>query len=137
MMYALDTNIISYLLRGNENVLDSFEREIIQAGNSFVIPPLVVYELRRWLHDNPTPSLIIFAKGFDALYQSVRSHTVMLANSWEKAAEIYIMLKQKGQLIEEADILIAAYCMVNDYVLVTNNMRHFERINGLKHVNWC
>lgn len=137
MIYALDTNIISYLLKGNENVINSFEREILQAGNAFVIPPVVVYELQRWLYDNPTHNLILFANEFDALYQSVRSCSTMFADSWEKAADIYITLKQKGMLIDEADILIAAYCIVNDYVLVTNNTRHFERIADLNYVDWC
>ena len=137
MIYALDANIISYFLKGTGEVEECFDREIIRAGNTYVIPPVVIYELRRWLHDNPTPNLLKFAKELDALYRSVRNRAEMSAASWEKAAEIYIELKQKGKLIDEADIFIAAYCIVNNYVLVTNNTRHFERIAGLKHVNWC
>jgi len=53
-----------------------------------------------------------------------------------KAADVYIDLKQKGQLIGDADILITAYCLANNYTLVTNNTGDFGRINGLKHVNW-
>ncbi len=30
-----------------------------------------------------------------------------------------------GELIEDADIFIAAMCLKNDYVLVTNNVKHF------------
>jgi tRNA(fMet)-specific endonuclease VapC len=137
MIYALDTNIISYLFRGKEETRKHFEQEIVQSDNSYVIPPVVVYELQRWLHDNPTPKLLAFAKVFEELYQSVRDNAEMTAASWEKAAELFITLKQKGQLIEEADILIAAYCIVNDYTLVTNNIRHFEKVLGLKYVNWC
>lgn len=36
----------------------------------------------------------------------------------------------------DSDILIAAYCIVNDYTLVTDNTSDFERIEGLKFVNW-
>jgi tRNA(fMet)-specific endonuclease VapC len=39
-------------------------------------------------------------------------------------------------VIGDADILIAAYCLVNDYTLVTNNTNDFNRIDGLKLVNW-
>ena len=60
----------------------------------------------------------------------------MSAPAWEKAAEVYLQLKQKGELIGDADVLIAAYCMVNDYVLVTENIKHFSRIEGLKYANW-
>jgi predicted nucleic acid-binding protein len=36
----------------------------------------------------------------------------------------------------DGDYLIAAFCIVKDYTLVTGNTRHFERIDGLKYVNW-
>ena len=55
---------------------------------------------------------------------------------WNKAVEIYIALKQKGKLIKEADILIAAYCLVNGYTLITRNIKDFNRIDGLNFVNW-
>lgn len=136
MIYALDTNIISYLFKGKGEVEKYFEQEIIQAGNAYVIPPVVVFEITRWLNDNPTPNLLNFAKCFDVLYKSVRDKADMTAATWEKAADIYISLKQKGKLIDDADIFIAAYCVVNDYTLVTNNTHHFERIIGLKFVDW-
>ena len=37
---------------------------------------------------------------------------------------------------DDGDIFIAAQCIVNDYTLVTDNTGDFERINGLKTVNW-
>ena len=54
----------------------AFRFGIIQGGNSFVIPPLVIFELRRWLLDNPTPNLMAFAQEFDTIYQSVRNSAV-------------------------------------------------------------
>ncbi|TRZ87701.1 MAG: type II toxin-antitoxin system VapC family toxin [Methanosarcinales archaeon] len=54
----------------------------------------------------------------------------------EKAAEIYAYLKKEGNLIEDADILMAATALVEDLVLVTNNMNHFGRIKGLELENW-
>jgi len=35
-----------------------------------------------------------------------------------------------------ADILIAAYCLANNFTLVTRNTRDFERVEGLNFVNW-
>jgi predicted nucleic acid-binding protein len=49
MTYALDTNTISYLFRGEGNVEKHFQQEIILAGNPYVIPLIVVFELKRWL----------------------------------------------------------------------------------------
>lgn len=39
-------------------------------------------------------------------------------------------------LIEDADLFIAAVCIVNDLQLITNNKKHFSRIHGLKTENW-
>ena len=54
----------------------------------------------------------------------------------DKAAEIYRYLKSNGLMIDENDIYIAAIAIVNDCTLVTANTRHFERVEGLKFVNW-
>ncbi len=53
-----------------------------------------------------------------------------------KAGEIYADLRKKGELISDADILIAAIVLANDSVLVTNNTDHFKRIKNLKIENW-
>ena len=134
--YALDTNTVSYFLRGEGNVDNYFEQEIIQFDNLYVIPFIVVYEIKRWLFDKPNCPLKIFAQEFNNLFHPVQDKAEMPADVWDKAADIYITLKQKGQLIGDVDILIAAYCLMNDYTLVTSNMKDFERIDGLQLVNW-
>jgi tRNA(fMet)-specific endonuclease VapC len=54
----------------------------------------------------------------------------------DQAAKIYANLRKAGQLIEDADILIAAIALVNDMTLVTNNTSHFSRIAGLQLEDW-
>lgn len=49
-----------------------------------------------------------------------------------KAAEIYGDLARRGQLVSDADILIAASALVHGLGVVTNNERHFQRIKGFK-----
>jgi tRNA(fMet)-specific endonuclease VapC len=41
-----------------------------------------------------------------------------------------------GQVIGEMDMMIAAHSLAARAVLVTNNVRHYERIPGLVLVNW-
>lgn len=41
-------------------------------------------------------------------------------------------LRQQGRLIGDFDLLIAATAMAADVALVTDNTRHFERVDGLK-----
>jgi len=54
----------------------------------------------------------------------------------EKSAEIYAYLKKDGNLIEDADILMASIAIVEDLVLITNNINHFKRVKGLETENW-
>ena len=54
----------------------------------------------------------------------------------EKTAEIYVYLKKEGNLIEDADILMASTAIVEDLVLITNNIKHFKRVKGLRIDNW-
>jgi tRNA(fMet)-specific endonuclease VapC len=54
----------------------------------------------------------------------------------DKAAELYAELRTHGQLIEDADLLLAAIALVHDMTLVTNNTAHFARITGLQVEDW-
>lgn len=64
---------------------------------------------------------------------------VMLEESYESTkigGDIYGTLKRNGNLLNDADIIIASIVKSRDSVLVTNNEEHFRRINGLKVENW-
>ena len=53
-----------------------------------------------------------------------------------RAADIYADLRARGQLIPDADILVAATAIENGLVLATNNLSDFVRIPGLQIDNW-
>jgi tRNA(fMet)-specific endonuclease VapC len=54
----------------------------------------------------------------------------------DRAAELYAELRARGQLIEDADLLIAAMALVHEMTLVTHNTAHFVRIMGLQVEDW-
>ena len=136
MIYALDTSTISYYLRGEGRVNENFHQEIITSGNVYTISYFSAYEIMRWLNYKPTRITQFYATKFDLMFKNVSGLADMPGAVWDKAVEVYIALQSKGQLIGDADILIAAYCLVNDYTLVTRNISDFNRIDGLKVVNW-
>jgi tRNA(fMet)-specific endonuclease VapC len=45
-------------------------------------------------------------------------------------------LEQSGKLIDANDLLIAAQVLALGHVLVTDNEREFDRVEGLRHENW-
>jgi predicted nucleic acid-binding protein len=131
MTFALDSNIVSHILKRDATVLANY-RKAMDDAIDIVIPPIVYYEVQRGLLARGMTKRLA---EFDELCQSalqVEFDTMV----WQKAAQIYASLFQQGRPIDEGDYLIAAYCVANDFTLVTNNTRHFERVNGLKIVNW-
>lgn len=130
MTFALDTNIVTYALKGDEDVLSSIVSEV-KKGNDIIIPPTVYYETIRWLKLLNSQKKI---KSFDKLHRDVIES--LGRGVLDKAADIYAGLKRNGNIIDDGDILIAAFCIINNYTLVTNNAKHFKIIDGLQYVNW-
>lgn len=54
----------------------------------------------------------------------------------DRGAYLYADLNRRGQLIGDADILIAATALEHGLVLATANVRHFSRISGLQIDDW-
>ena len=131
MTYVLDTNIISYFLNKDLEVRSAF-KQAVSEGNDFAVSPVVYYEIKRWLVlKNATAKLKAFE---ELLLKSIKSDLTVW--TWEKAVDIYVALHKKGQPVDDSDIMIAAFCIVNDYTLVTNNTKHFQNIDELKITNW-
>jgi tRNA(fMet)-specific endonuclease VapC len=51
-------------------------------------------------------------------------------------AEVRTDLEQAGQRLDEPALRIAAIALSRDLTLVTGNVRHFERVKGLRVENW-
>ncbi|TFG05081.1 MAG: type II toxin-antitoxin system VapC family toxin [Promethearchaeota archaeon] len=55
----------------------------------------------------------------------------------EKSAEIYDRLEEKGQRIDDNDILIAGIMLSNGInKLITQNIKHFEKIEGIEIIKY-
>lgn len=57
-----------------------------------------------------------------------------------ESTEIFGLLKAQlevsGNRLDDFDLIIASCAMAHNLTLVTNNTKHFERIDGLKLANW-
>jgi predicted nucleic acid-binding protein len=128
--YALDTNIISYYLKGNEKIINKISEE--GRENIIVIPPIAYYEARRDLvYLNASRKL----QAFGNLYSKTGINSID-KEILDIAILVYTQTRKIGFVIEDADILIAACCIQNNYILVTNNTKHFEGIENLQIENW-
>jgi len=131
MIYALDSNIISYFLKKDEKIRERFATET-NAGNQFTISTIVYFEVERWLLEI---GAIRKHMEFRRMCRDVPPEEFNL-DVWNIAAELYVETRKQGRPIDDVDLMIAAFCIANGYTLVTNNARHFDFINRLQVVNW-
>jgi len=74
-------------------------------------------------------------KDFDKIRQKYEMLGTDSETVLDTASEIYANLKRRGELLPDADILIAAVALNYNLTLVTDD-NHFNRIEGLKIENW-
>lgn len=53
-------------------------------------------------------------------------------NASKKAASIFEALRKEGALIDTLDLMIASIALAHDVSVLTKNVKHFERVKGLK-----
>lgn len=101
-------------------------------GKEIFINGMSYYEIKRgFLAANATTQL----RKFELLCKEFGLVFLDTQNIFDRAAEIYADLKQRGKLIGDADILIASIVNFRNFILVSDDT-DFNRINGLKIENW-
>lgn len=131
MTYVLDTNIITAILKGNERIKQIAQRVMLE-GEEIFINVISYYEIKRGLLAiNATAQL----SKFESLCRKFGLVLLDTRDIFDIASEIYADLKGNGQLIGDADILIASMVRYKKFVLVSNDT-DFNRIKGLEIENW-
>jgi len=57
-------------------------------------------------------------------------------SSVSASAEMYAQTRAKGTPVDDVDLLITGIARVNDWILVTHNRKHYEKIEGLEIDDW-
>ncbi len=129
--YLLDTDIIIYWLKNKYPKINNKIKQISE--NCIYISSITVAELYFGAFNSKQKDKNIFL--IDKLLK-----TINVINFDENIGKIFgnikADLKNKGQLINDSDLFIAATAISNNMILVTNNERHFKRIITLKVENW-
>lgn len=130
MRYLMDTNILSALVRSPRGPI--FER-IGERGEDNVYTSVVVAAELRYG---------VARKGSERLSRQVEAilDAIDIAPIRPPTDRIYgdirWYLERSGSPIGANDLLIAAQALSEDSTLVTDNMKEFERVPGLKIENW-
>ena len=130
MNYLLDTNICIYII--NEQPAQVLQRLIRAGRESLVISTITVAELAFGVAKSTRADSRLKLENFLSKFP--------LLDWGQDAAWVYgnvrKTLEAKGQRIGERDLLLACQALSLDITMVTNNIREFERIEGLKLENW-
>lgn len=128
-MILLDTDTCVELLRGNRRVIERRALSDDSVGVSF----MSAAELYYGAECSAKPAQNRHA--VDALLLSV-----LVVESDNAIAQQFGLLKaalrRESLLLPDADLFIAAATLVHGTLLVTGNVRHFERIDGLRIESW-
>ena len=131
MIYMLDTNICSFIIREKpqyiKDKLKECEKQHIVALSSIVVSELLYGAKKR---DSKKLTYIVenFINNF-VIYDFNK-------NAAKEYANIRASLEKKGQIIGSNDLLIAAHAKSLNSILVTNNIKEFKRVNGLILEDW-
>jgi len=131
LQYILDTNICIYIAKQKPvEVLKKFEQlEVGEVGMSMVTYAELFYGVKRSQHHKK--SLAQLKQLVGLIPVQTLQHEVA-----EHYADIRAALSQKGCIIGNNDLWIAAHARALNKVLVSNNLKEFERVADLKLENW-
>jgi len=130
MQYLLDTSICVFFLRGKLD-LDKIFRE--KGRENCYISEVTILELRFGAENSNNPkeshkAVDIFIKGLSI---------VPIVSCIELYAKEKTRLRKIGKpLNDEFDLLIGVTAISNQLILVTDNVKHFELLQGIKIENW-
>lgn len=128
MKYLLDTNIIVDHLREKEIL----KAEILEEGGGISIITLGELLYGAYKSDHPQNTLTKLSNSLKILDIKVINLDKEIINEF---AKIKAYLEKAGQRLEDFDLLIAATALINNFTLVTKNIKHFNRIKNLKLTN--
>jgi len=129
MEYLLDTNICIHYFKGQFEIKEKIE----QIGyEKFAISEITLAELIYGAEKSQKRDKnIAVVEDFSEKVSLIPIFESIKIYGKEKAR-----LKTKGTIISDLDLFIGATAIFNDMILVTRNVREFERLENIKIENW-
>jgi len=117
-------------MKNNPSVVAQFKAK---RSKGIVISSITASELYFGVHNSPTPKELAILLASFLVGVPVIDYSAAAGDSYGR---IRAELKRKNKLISELDMLIAAHAKSLNLILVTNNTREFERVDGLTIEDW-
>ena len=130
MTYMMDTDTVSLIVRNNQSVINNLMQH---EDDEICISAITYAELYYGLEK----------KKSEKLFSEV--NTIMgklsIISFDDSQSELYgrirAELEKTGANLGDMDMLIAAAALSQDAILVSHNVKHFSKIQGLKTEDWA
>ena len=133
MIYVLDTNVVSALMKGDAAIVD---RLAAIAPADVAIPQPVLAEIAFGLERLPrSRRRAALQARFDLVCAEIPRAEWTDAVS-QTYGRVKATLERRGTRIEDFDAAIAAHALAVDATLVTANLDHMTRVPGLRTEDW-
>ena len=131
MLYMLDTDMCSYIIRNRpEHVKDRLKE--VEKKHGVGLSSVVVSELFYGAYKKGSSKLVKLIESF-VDYFDIYDYDLRAAVEYGK---LRAGLEKEGITLGAYDLQIAAHAISLNAVLVTNNLREFRRIKGIKVESW-
>lgn len=133
-MFMLDTNICSFIMREMPtSVLDRLEQCVTSQGK-IIVSAITYLEMRfGTIGPKAKPKHIEMV---DAFVQRLDGILPWDAAAVDETTRIRTLLSRAGTPIGNNDAAIAGHAIASRSVLITNNVREFQRVPGLAFEDW-
>ncbi len=127
----LDTDIISFYLRGEPNVVRCVERYVNEYGH-LNLSIISYYEIVSGLKFRDA------RKQLASFLQFVSYNRILplTTGACDRAGDTYARCRRQGTPIDDIDLLIAGTALDHDLAVATHNTAHFTRVEDLIVVDW-
>lgn len=123
----LDTSFLIDFLKNREEAIEKYS-ELKKHGEELFITSISVFEVMQGTSRFHSHEKIEKTKDF------LKSISCFYFNfdAAMHAGEIMSELRRKGKTIDAADTMIAGIAKIQNQIILTRNVKHFERITGIK-----
>ena len=129
MKYLLDTNICIHFFRGDFNLIDKIEKVGLE---NCAISEITLAELVFGAENSKFPE-----KNFQLIETFSEQVAILpILGGIREYGKQKVRLRKKGKMISDFDLLIGTTALANDLIMVTENIKEFNRIEKIVLENW-
>ena len=119
-MIVVDSDILIWILRGEALYQNKLRTAVEDLGLGFFITPIQFMEIMSGLREKEVVNTELFLDSFQV---------ISIGRDSGKLAGYFLNKYKKSHHLHNADVLIAAAVKINNFLLWTNNKKHYPMLS--------